>query len=83
VRDAVALAAVETGKPGAKALADLGLFIKTWVEPRFPVTGADLTRIGMTQGPEMGRALAELEAWWVASNFAPDREACLARLREP
>jgi hypothetical protein len=30
----------------------------------------------------MGRILAELERWWVEADFAPDREVCLAKLKE-
>jgi hypothetical protein len=30
----------------------------------------------------MGRLLTELEEWWIGRDFAPDRQACLARLLE-
>ena len=45
-----------------------------WVAPRFPLRGSDMAAAGMPEGPEMGRLLAELEAWWVAQNF-PDKQA--------
>lgn len=42
-----------------------------WVRPEFPITGADLKSAGMAPSPRMGRALADLEAWWVGEDF-PD-----------
>jgi poly(A) polymerase len=76
VRDAAMLADVETA-----TLAGLTRFIEGWSEPKFPVTGVDLKAAGIEAGPGMGRMLAELERWWVEADFAPDKEACLARLK--
>ena len=81
VRDAAMLSAVETAKPGPKALAKLSLFIPGWVEPRFPLTGADLQKAGVEPGPDMGRLLGAVEEWWVGKDFAPDRESCLTQLK--
>ena len=78
VRDAAMLADVETA-----TLRGFIRFIEGWSEPKFPVTGADLKAAGIEAGPGMGRMLAELERWWIAADFAPDKEACLARLRAP
>ncbi len=36
----------------------------------------------MPKGPRVGELLRELEDWWVSQDFQPDREACLAKLRE-
>ena len=80
LRDAAMLSSVETGQPDAATLADLVGFIATWVEPRFPLTGADLQAAGVKPGPEMGRLLADLEDWWIGRDFVPDRAACLARM---
>jgi poly(A) polymerase len=82
LRDAAMLAHVDAGQPDAATLAEFCRFIAGWTEPRFPLTGADLLAAGIKPGPEMGRLLAELEAWWVAADFLPDRDACLARLSE-
>lgn len=49
--------------------------------PVYPLTGKDLSAIGMKQGPEMGRVLADIETWWIKMNFQPDHEACLERAR--
>lgn len=40
-----------------------------WQAPSFPVSGEDLLRAGVLQGPELGRKLKELEAKWIASDF--------------
>ncbi|MFN4089537.1 MAG: CCA tRNA nucleotidyltransferase [Alphaproteobacteria bacterium] len=52
-----------------------------WTPARLPVGGRDLAALGISRGPEVGRALAALEAWWVAEDFRPDRAACIERLR--
>lgn len=82
VRDAAMLAHVKDGAPDAGTLSALSHFIAGWSEPKFPLTGADLQAAGVKPGPDMGRILAELECWWVAAGFAPDREACLAKLAD-
>ena len=35
---------------------------------------------GIPAGPELGRRLREIEDWWLAQAFRPDRDACLAEL---
>jgi poly(A) polymerase len=82
LRDAAMLAHIESGRPDTATLAEFCRFLAGWTEPRFPIAGADLLAAGIKPGPEMGRLLAELEAWWVAADFLPDRDACLARLSE-
>ena len=52
-----------------------------WQAPSLPVTGKDLIAAGLAPGPAMGEALRRLEDWWVASDFKPDRDALMARLR--
>jgi poly(A) polymerase len=49
-------------------------------KPVFPLQGRDVMAQGVAQGPEVGRVLAELEAWWISEDFKPDRAALLARL---
>jgi len=55
-------------------------FADRWEVPRLPVRGEDLVGRGIKPGPEVGRLLTALEDWWVANDFAPGREALLARL---
>jgi poly(A) polymerase len=62
---------------------DFGQWLKVarnWSPPAFPVTGEDLLRAGMARGPEVGRALRELERIWIESDFSLGREALLQRL---
>ena len=53
----------------------------SFAPPAFPLGGADAQALGLAPGPGMGAALAAVEAWWLAEDFAPDRAACLDRLR--
>jgi poly(A) polymerase len=53
-----------------------------WTPVSLPVAGRDAVALGVPRGPEVGRLLGEVEDWWVAQDFAPDRAACLAKLKE-
>jgi hypothetical protein len=48
--------------------------------PIFPVTGRDLTHLGMSPGKAMGDTLQRLEADWIESGFTLDKRALLARI---
>ena len=48
--------------------------------PPFPLKGRDLRARGVPAGPKLGRLLRDLEDWWIAHAFHPDRNACLAEL---
>ena len=48
--------------------------------PPFPLAGRDLRARGVPPGPGLGRLLQDLEDWWIAHAFQPDRAACLAEL---
>jgi poly(A) polymerase len=78
--DLLRLAASEQGMDPARfrALCDE---LADWKPPPFPLDGEDLLREGIPKGPELGRLLATLRAWWRSRDFAPDRAACLAELR--
>src|SRR6266852_5455099 len=79
-RDLVLLRAAESGGAGtARALLATA---PARVPPRFPLRGADVTRLGVPPGPAVGRLLAAIEEWWEAGDFRADRKACLARLGE-
>ncbi len=49
----------------------------TWEAPKLPVRGADITAMGVPVGPQVGRIVAGVEAWWRGRDFRPDRQACL------
>ena len=51
-----------------------------WTPPSFPLSGEDAMAAGIEPGPAIGRALGEIEAWWIAEDFAPTRDECLARM---
>lgn len=50
--------------------------------PRFPLSGGDAMKAGVSEGPAVGAFLEAVEDWWIAEAFGPDRAACLGRLRE-
>jgi poly(A) polymerase len=62
--------------PAARALLD---YAERWSAPRFPLRGADVLAAGVPLGPEVGRLLREIEAWWIEHDF-PD-EGALEQLR--
>jgi poly(A) polymerase len=41
-----------------------------------------VTALGIPPGRPVGRLLAEVREWWEDGDFAADRAACLARLRD-
>ena len=55
---------------------------EAWDGPRFPLTGGDVTALGIEPGPEVGRLLAAAEDWWIAGDFQAERRAALAKLTE-
>ena len=46
------------------------------------MAGQDVVALGIDSGPEVGNLLRAVEDWWIDMDFAPDRDACLARLRD-
>ena len=55
---------------------------ESWQPPRFPLTGQDVMQAGVSQGPEVGRVLAALEARWLEADFAIDESALRAQLKD-
>ena len=56
--------------------------IETFTPPQFPLEGRDVTALGVAEGPRIGTLLREVEEWWIARDFAPDRDACLKQLAD-
>jgi poly(A) polymerase len=54
----------------------------SWQPPVFPLQGRDVTALGIPPGPRIGRLLETVRQWWEDGDFAADRAACLAKLRE-
>jgi poly(A) polymerase len=53
-----------------------------WAPPRLPVGGEDVIAAGVPAGPRVGAVLREVEAWWIANDFADDRRALFERLTD-
>ncbi len=81
VTDALAFCAAGRGGDEQRhRLLELRRTIAGFTPPAFPLTGRDALDAGAVPGPALGAALARVEAWWVANDFAPGRDACLGRL---
>lgn len=52
-----------------------------WQPRTLPVSGDDITALGIEPGPRVGQILSLLDDWWSQNGF-PDREAVLGRLYE-
>ena len=78
VADSLLLAAADATDPAPWLTARAALLRAP--PPRFPIGGRDARVAGLSAGPALGRLLAEVEAWWVAGDFAADRAGCLAEL---
>jgi tRNA nucleotidyltransferase/poly(A) polymerase len=80
-RDTVRIAWAKSKNPvTSEKWKDLLAFADLWPIPRFPLSGKDLLARGLKSGPALGRELNRLEDWWIASDFAPDRESLLRKL---
>jgi poly(A) polymerase len=55
---------------------------ESWQRPLFSLDGEDVMAAGVAEGPRIGAVLREVEQWWIAADFTPDRPALLARLRQ-
>ena len=70
-----------TDQPDPAALAAALAEAAAWRPRKLPLTGDDLIAHGVPPGPRLGALLAEVEAWWLAQDLAPDHAACLAHAR--
>jgi poly(A) polymerase len=78
----IALLEVAEGRASPDRLAQLLALARDWTPPAFPITGYDVTALGIPPGPRVGALLAAVERWWEEADFVPDRAQCLTRLRE-
>ena len=53
----------------------------SWPRPKFPVTGRQVMLAGVPEGPKVGEILAELEEWWIDSDFIDDEFSLAERLK--
>ncbi|ROL50757.1 CCA tRNA nucleotidyltransferase 1, mitochondrial [Anabarilius grahami] len=54
--------------------------LRKWSIPRFPVSGHDLRKLGITSGKEIGTILQELRDVWKKSRYQMSKEELLANL---
>lgn len=54
--------------------------LSRWSIPRFPVSGHDLRKLGITSGKEIGTILQELRETWKKSRYQMSKEELLATL---
>lgn len=81
-RDLIRLAAADAPGPAPAAAIRAALDEAVLLDGlRFPIAGRDLLALGVPRGPRVGAILAAVEGWWVARDFRPDRDACLAEAR--
>ncbi len=52
-----------------------------WERPRFPLTGHEAMAAGVAEGPDVGRVLDLVEAWWLEQDFAPDHAQLMEKLK--
>ena len=52
-----------------------------WERPAFPLSGRDVMHAGVPEGPLVGRVLAEVEDWWIDSDFIDDEFSLAERLK--
>ena len=77
IRDRLML---EWASDGSADWSDVLTLVDAWQRPVMPVTGADLLKRGVTEGPEIGDALRKLEAAWIDSDFTATHDELLAKL---
>ena len=78
----LALLAAADRPAGIEWLASLLALAGDWTPPTFPLSGYDVTALGVPPGPRVGALLGAVERWWEEGDFAADRGACLAYLGE-
>jgi poly(A) polymerase len=54
--------------------------VESWQRPVFPLSGRDVTVMGIPEGPRVGDLLAEVECWWIDGEFTADAASCRSYL---
>jgi len=53
----------------------------SWQRPEMPLTGHEVLAAGVPNGPDVGRVMAEVEDWWIDSDFTDDKFSIIERLK--
>lgn len=53
----------------------------SWQRPDLPLTGHEVMAAGVPNGPDIGRIMAEVEEWWIDSDFTDDKFSVIERLK--
>ena len=56
-------------------------FADAWERPVFPLSGHDVIKAGVPEGPQVGHILSQVEAWWIDADFTDDRLSIAERLK--
>ncbi|MGE0252923.1 MAG: CCA tRNA nucleotidyltransferase [Dongiaceae bacterium] len=56
--------------------------VKNWRKPKLPISGDDLQKLGLKEGPKLGQVLRKTENWWIEKNFKPDKKQSLTKARK-
>ena len=78
----IALLLTAEGEMSSGRLSELLAIAGDWMPPVFPLTGRDVTVLGIPPGERVGRLLAAVHDWWEEGDFTADRTRCLIYLRE-
>jgi poly(A) polymerase len=78
----IALLLTAEGAMSGQRLTELLVLARNWIPPAFPLTGHDVTGLGVRPGEKVGKLLDAVRDWWEAGGYGADRAACLARLQE-
>lgn len=54
---------------------------EVWQKPELPLTGAEVMKAGVPEGPDIGRIIKEVEDWWIDADFTDDRLSIIERLK--
>lgn len=77
VKDRAMLGWASTGAADWASVLEIA---NAWILPTLPVTGEDLLARGISEGPEIGAAIKQLEAAWIESDFVLAKDDLLALL---
>ena len=78
----IALLLAAEGAVSRERLTELLALARNWISPVFPLTGHDVTGLGVRPGEKVGKLLDAVHDWWEEGDYSTDRAACLARLQE-